>query len=295
VLRRVWALAAVAAAAASVAACGDDNGSAAGVAATVETDSSGLTVPWEEPEREPKPKRKPRPKPKPRPAAKAVAIQQGPGDRKRVALTFDADMTPGMLDQLRSGEVASWNDKALIRTLRETRTPATLFISGLWAETYPDAVRSFAKDSDLFEIASHTWDHLAWTHDCYDLPAIDGGPEAKRAEVRKTDRVLERLTGSKPYWFRFPGLCHNQEDLDIVASMGEQVVDGVGSGDAFQPDGGAIADTVLAELQPGAIIVMHMMGGPNAPGTADAVKRLIPALEERGYEPVTMSELFGKR
>jgi hypothetical protein len=41
-------------------------------------------------------------------------------------------------------------------------------------------------------------------------------------------------------------------------------VDGVPSGDAFQPSAGTIVRTVLGEVRPGAIIVMAMMG-PRTP------------------------------
>lgn len=41
-----------------------------------------------------------------------VAVHEGPNDRKRVALTFDADMTPDMRERLESGEVHTWyNDR----------------------------------------------------------------------------------------------------------------------------------------------------------------------------------------
>jgi peptidoglycan/xylan/chitin deacetylase (PgdA/CDA1 family) len=53
-----------------------------------------------------------------------------------VALTFDADMTPYVLRQVHSGEVRSWYDPNILRELRTTATPATIFITGLWASTW---------------------------------------------------------------------------------------------------------------------------------------------------------------
>ena len=219
-----------------------------------------------------------------------MSIEEGPGKRRRIALTFDADMTPEMLEQLSSGQVASWYDEAVVDVLRDTRTQATLFISGLWAETYPGRVRRLAR-SRLFELGNHTWDHRAWTSDCYGLPAIDDRGE-KRREVIRTARVLERLTGKEPFWFRFPGLCATEDDLRLVSDLGEQPVGGQGSGDAFQRDAGVIVNTVLSQVRPGSIVVMHMMGGPNAPATGEALKTLIPALRERGYRLVTLSRLL---
>jgi hypothetical protein len=57
--------------------------------------------------------------------------------QKIVVLTFDADMTPGMLRELKSGKVASWYKEKVIEALRQQQTPATLFLTGLWIETIP--------------------------------------------------------------------------------------------------------------------------------------------------------------
>ena len=246
------------------------------------------------PGRTPAPARRasrPRPvKPVPRAPVRAEPVQEGPSKPRRIALTFDADMTEAMLGELSSGRVTRWYARDLIKTLRATRSKATLFLTGLWAQTYPRAVRSFARDP-LFEIAGHTWDHLAWTPSCYGLASVDT-EAGKLSELRRTARILERLSGRAPRYFRFPGLCHAQGDLDLVAGEGEQVVDGVASGDAFQSDPGVIERTVLDQARPGAIVVMHMMGGPNAPATAEAVRRLIPELRDRGYRFATLTELL---
>jgi peptidoglycan/xylan/chitin deacetylase (PgdA/CDA1 family) len=210
-----------------------------------------------------------------------------------VALTFDADMTPQMRDRIGSGRAPEQVDRELIATLRETRTPATVFVAGMWAQRYPRDVRSLAADP-LFELGNHTWDHGAWTSDCYGLPAVRGSA-GKHTEVARTASVLRSLIGRAPFWFRFPGLCHHGEDLRIVASEGEQVVDGLSSGDAFQRDPDVIVRTVMGEVKPGAIVVMHMMGAPNAPATAAAVRRLIPKLRAAGYRLVTLDRLLPRR
>jgi peptidoglycan/xylan/chitin deacetylase (PgdA/CDA1 family) len=52
-------------------------------------------------------------------------------------------------------------DARVIDELRASGTPATVFLAGLWAETYPDVVRSLAADP-RFEPESITFDHAAW-------------------------------------------------------------------------------------------------------------------------------------
>ena len=163
----------------------------------------------------------------------------------------------------------------MIRTLRRTRTPATLFLTGMWAKAYPRAVRSLARDR-LFELGAHTWDHRAWTGACYGLPAV-GTRRAKLAELRRTARIIVRLSGARRGTSASRAVPCTR-GLRLVAREGEQVVDGLASGDAFQSDPGVIERTVLDAVGPGSIVVMHMMGGPNAPATGQALARLIPEL-----------------
>ncbi len=201
-------------------------------------------------------------------------------------------MTDGMLAQLRSGEVGSWYNEAVIRELRKTDTPATLFLTGQWAQSYPKATKELGRDP-LFELANHSWDHAAWTPDCYDLPSVSG-ESAKRREVERAADEIERLTGERPRWFRFPGGCHATADPRLVARLDEQVVGwDVVSGDAFGSDPDAVAQAVIERAKAGSIVVMHLHGGPNAPTTAPALRQIIPALRDRGYRFVTLSELFG--
>jgi peptidoglycan/xylan/chitin deacetylase (PgdA/CDA1 family) len=278
------------AAAAVAAGCGGDGRPAAGptTAAPVTTASTAPAQSTPTPTAAPRPIALPA---RPR-IARAIAVQSGRTAGREVALTFDADMTPGMRDRIRAGSAPEQVDRELIDTLRRTRTPATLFLTGMWAQRYPADARDLAADP-LFEIANHTWDHRAWTSDCYHLPAV-GDAAGKRAEVEKTALILRRLTGRTPFWFRFPGLCHRREDLRIVARAGEEAADGIASGDAFQSDPGVIVRVVLAQVKPGTIVVMHMMGPPNAPSTAAALRQLIPELRSRGYRLVTLSRLVAR-
>lgn len=230
---------------------------------------------------------------KPPRKATPTAIQEGSAKGKRVALTFDADMTPDMQSKLDAGQVPAQYNAEVIRQLRKYDVPATLFMTGMWAKLYPDKVESLASDP-LFTIGNHTYDHAAFTTDCYGLAAVTD-PERKKQEVARTARVLRKLTGQEPFWMRFPGLCHSDVDLQIVADEGEQVVDGLGSGDAFQSDPQVIVNTVLGEVKPGAIIVMHMMGAPNAPASGEALKTLIPALQDKGYDLVSLDRLVPRK
>src|SRR5207244_103597 len=139
---------------------------------------------------------------------------------RAVALTFDADMTPDMLARLRSGAVRSWYDARIVAELRATKTPATIFLTGLWTQTYPEVVRSLARDP-LFELENHSFDHAGWNPPCYGLATVSGRA-AKSREVLAAARIIRRVAGVTPRYFRFPGGCQTPADVALVASLGEQ-------------------------------------------------------------------------
>ena len=223
---------------------------------------------------------------------KPRVVDHGPRDRNEVALTFDADMTATALKQVHEGKIPRQVNEPLLAYLRETKTPSTVFVTGLWAKEYPDEVRKLGQDSTV-TVANHTWDHLAWTADCYGLPSVTG-EQAKVAQVRKTSDLLHGLTGKYPRYFRFPGLCHKPADVKIVASQGETPVDwDVNASDAFAKNGGVIAAALAKQAQPGSILVFHLNGAPNAPETLEIVKSLVPALKKKGLEPVNLDQMLG--
>lgn len=225
------------------------------------------------------------------PPATAVLVTHGRRDRRWIALTFDADMTQSMLARLRAHEVASWYDPRIVAELRSTGTPATVFLTGLWAQTYPEVVQSLAAHP-LFEIDNHSFDHAAFRAPCYGLPTVSTDA-ARRKEVADGAKAIAAAGGGTPIYFRFPGGCHTAADLGLVARLGETPIGwDVVSGDAFQSDPKIVVRDVLNGVQPGSIVVMHLMGAPNAPATAGALATLIPELQARGYEFVTLREML---
>lgn len=221
----------------------------------------------------------------------AEVIEHGSRDHPLVALTFDADMTPSMLERLRAGTVQRWYDPTIIAELRSTKTPATIFATGLWASEYGDALREISADP-LFEIANHSATHAAFHGPCHGLDVITS-PDIKLHEVVDAAKTLEELTGQRPRFFRFPGGCYGPSDVSLVQGTGEQPVGwDVVSGDPFQADPSVIVRNVLDNVRPGSIVVLHLNGAPNAPATAAALRQIIPGLRTRGLRPVTLEELL---
>jgi peptidoglycan/xylan/chitin deacetylase (PgdA/CDA1 family) len=194
---------------------------------------------------------------------------------------------------LRSGRQRSWVDDRLFAELDRTHTPATIFLTGLWTETYAGRVRRMAADP-LYELENHSMDHAGWERPCYGLASVPSDA-AKRSELTAAAAIIQRVAGVRPRYFRFPGGCSNAADRRMVASLGERPVAwDVVSGDPFNPRTAAIVRAVLDGVRPGSIIVAHCIGAPNAPATAAAMAQIIPDLRARGYRFVTLRELLAR-
>ena len=228
-----------------------------------------------------------------RPDAAPAYIEHGPRDRHAVALTFDSNLTDGMIAELDDGRVASFDNVAVIDELDALRVPATFFLAGKWMERYPDTTARLAGDP-LFELASHSYAHRAFHSPCYGLAPLPASEMA--ADVERSEDVLRRFTDHPTPYFRFPGDCHDAAALAAIAPTGVTVIgDEVASGDAFGTSVAAIVHNVLSEAQNGSIVVMHVTGGNTAPLTADALPAIVTGLRARGFDLVRVSTLLAPR
>ncbi|MDG4764254.1 polysaccharide deacetylase family protein [Solwaraspora sp. WMMD406] len=254
--------------------------------------TDGGTPPGPSPASSPSPAPPDRPTDRPgatRPGTRPPVVDHGPRGGDLVALTFDADMTEGMRYSLRSGEVRSYANLAIVELLEREQVPATFFLTGMWVEEYPDLTRRLA-GNPRFELANHTYDHSAFTADCYGLPQLPAN--AMTADVAKTFEVIEPYGGRQTRYFRFPGLCHDGAALAALAPLGVTVVDGdVISGDPFATAWQPIVDAVLSRVQPGSVVVLHVTEA-NAAMTDEALPHILAGLRDRGLTPATLSEVL---
>lgn len=207
---------------------------------------------------------------------------------KDVALTFDADMTAGQGPRAAAGE--RFDHPRLISTLRALKVPSTVFMTGRWAEEYPDQARAIGRDP-LFEVANHSYSHHAFTDDCYGLPTI--GRDRMRADVERAYTAFREVGVEDPMpYFRFPGGCYDREAREALAPAGVTIVqwDVVG-GDAFATDTDAVARQILDGVRPGSVVVLHCTRSA-APTTERAVRAVVPELRSRGYRLVKVSDLL---
>jgi peptidoglycan/xylan/chitin deacetylase (PgdA/CDA1 family) len=207
---------------------------------------------------------------------------------RTVALTFDADMTADEGPRAARGE--RFDNPMLIALLRRLEVPATLFMTGRWAEEYPAQARSIG-DDPLFEVANHSYSHYAFAPGCHGPARI--GAKRAAADVERAFAVF-RTAGIRrvvPY-FRFPGGCYDDAALRALTPAGVTAVQGdVLSGDAFATDPDVVARQVLDEVRPGSLVVMHCTLSAS-PVTEEAVRKIVPVLRGRGYRLVRVSDLL---
>jgi peptidoglycan/xylan/chitin deacetylase (PgdA/CDA1 family) len=208
---------------------------------------------------------------------------------RTVALTFDADMTADQGPRAAAGE--HFDNPGLIAALRSLKVPATVFMTGRWAEEYPEQARSLGRDP-LFEVANHSYSHYAFTADCYGLPTVSG--DRMRADVERAYAAFRKagVPDARPY-FRFPGGCYDRRALKALTPVGVTAVQwDVVSGDAFATDAEAVSRQVLEGVRPGSVVVMHCTRSA-APTTERVVREVVPELRARGFRFVKVSELIG--
>ena len=129
------------------------------------------------------------------------------------------------------------------------------------------------------EIHNHSRTHSA-------MPQLS--PEEMRAEIAFTNEKVKGITGVEPRFFRPPYIAVSAEmydniDLPFIAGIGAE--DWLDEVSAEQR-----AEKILSQVCDGSIILLHDMRGNYR--TVNALDIIIPELLARGYELVTVSELF---
>jgi peptidoglycan/xylan/chitin deacetylase (PgdA/CDA1 family) len=201
-----------------------------------------------------------------------------PADRS-IALTFDdgpSRTTPAVLD-----------------VLDAYGARATFFVIGSWVERLPEIVGDAAARGH--EIGNHTWTHV----DADRTREL----ETLHDEVARTNDVIEQVTGRRPTLLRPPYGSDPGRFARVAAECGldATVLWSVQSFDWQDPaDSEEIVTQVLAEVEPGAIVLLHdgqreTNDAKPRPATLAALPTLLERLRSDGYEFATVPELLAAR
>jgi peptidoglycan-N-acetylglucosamine deacetylase len=202
------------------------------------------------------------------------SIHRGAPGRKAIALTFDDGPSPSTAE--------------LLRILADYRVPATFFQCGV------NILRAPELSQAVFE-AGHEIGNHSQTHPNCALRR----PQFIEDEFSKAQETIARATGAVPTLLRAPfgvrwfGFRQMQQRLGLTGVMWT-----VMSSD-WRLDSAAIAKRVLQSPDlDGGIICLHDGRGteaaPSIASTLEAVRRIVPALAERGYHFETVSTLCPK-
>ena len=115
--------------------------------------------------------------------------------------------------------------------------------------------------------------------------------EEIRKEVDTCTEKIVAITGEEPKFFRPPFIAVSKEmydNIDMTFICGAGCEDWIPTVTAEQR-----AERVLANAEDGQIVLLHDMQWNQ--NTVDALKTIIPELKKRGYEFVTVTQLFERK
>jgi peptidoglycan/xylan/chitin deacetylase (PgdA/CDA1 family) len=206
-------------------------------------------------------------------------VRRLPTTDRVVALTLDAC----------GGRVGSGYDAELIETLQRKRVPATLFINARWIEANPRKFRKLAADP-LFEIANHGTEHRPLSVTGRSVYGIAGTASVAEVidEVAVNQRLITKLTGAAPAFFRSGTAYYDDVAVRIVSDLGLRVVNFNVLGDAGATYSASQVATAMLSSSPGSIILAHMNRTDH--GTAEGIHAALPKLRKRGFRFVHVSE-----
>lgn len=197
-----------------------------------------------------------------------------------VALTFDDGPNPRYTG-------------AVLDLLEAHAATATFFAIGANVERHPDLARRIVTDGH--ELANHTHSHP----NVEQLPF----PEVRR-EIAAGAHAIEATTGQRTRWFRPPrGMVTGAVVAAAAAEGHDLTMWSVTRGGPSVPDAddGAVLASMLGNLHPGAVVVLHDGVGVGDAGRPKLVRRRdaeLRALErflagaiQAGYRVVSFGEL----
>lgn len=180
-----------------------------------------------------------------------------------LALSFDdgpdAAVTPRLLD-----------------ILDKYHAQATFFVLGNRVVRYPAIIQRMYREG--FEIGNHSWDHA-------DLTKLTAPQIAE--EVSRTQDAVLAAGAPEPVAFRPPyGALNTTVRQSVPLALTLWNID---PKDWDAKTSQQIIDRVLANARPGRVVDFHDTHAL----TAEALDKLIPQLQQQGYQLVTVSQMFG--
>jgi peptidoglycan-N-acetylmuramic acid deacetylase len=196
------------------------------------------------------------------------AIFLGNTDKKELYLTFDNGYENGMTAKI-------------LDVLKEKKVPAAFFVTGHFVKDQADLIKRMSNEGHL--IGNHSWSH----------PDMSQVSSARiKDELDKVRVEVASLTGQKEMRFvRPPRGIFSDRMLAVCGELGyTNVFWSIAYKDWNINDqkGWRYAyDNVMAQLHPGAVILLHAVSRDNA----EALGKIIDDARLQGYEFKSLSQM----
>ncbi|MBN1776539.1 MAG: polysaccharide deacetylase family protein [Clostridiales bacterium] len=196
------------------------------------------------------------------------AIRQVGVSTQRMSITLDC------------GYGDTYTDR-ILDLLDELGIKVTFFVTGLWAENFPEHMKDII--SRGHEIGNHSYYHPHLTEESF---------ERVLREIVNTSDLVEEITGQRPVLFRPPYGDTDHLIRAISRAAGcEHIIWTVDSHDWDESyDAAKIERRVTNTVEPGYIILFHNAGKH----TLEVLGEVIPYYQSLGYELVPVSTLLSE-
>lgn len=198
-----------------------------------------------------------------------AALSKGSEKDPNIALTFNI----------------SWGTNKVIpilEKLKENQVTATFFVSGEWAERHPEIVEQIKEDE-------HELGMMGYRYKSY----VDQDIDQVRKDLLHAKEVFKKLGYPDTNLLRTPSGHFNKEILKMAEKLGLKVIQwNVNPKDWDNPGEQKIIDHVMKNTSKGDIVLLH--ASDSVKQTPKALNTILPALKNKGFEYVTISELISR-
>jgi len=203
------------------------------------------------------------------------SFKNGPGADGFLALTIDDGLCRQAKDKSMATEVCD--------LLQQHQATATFFLVRDHIRDMDDELRRLVADG-----------HELGNHGLQDAPMSRLGESEFEAQLLEGNRSLEAFlpASERMQWFRAPCGMFNStmhgviERNDMTHVLGDCYCD-----DYAVEDSVWVASTLLAQVQAGSIVIMHMPERGHWEHTFEALRLVLEGLEQKGLRAVTLSQM----